>query len=1712
MRFLRKRFVSKFLAVLLILLIVESTVHSSITYALTTGPHQPEYTSYEEPGAKDMVNLLTGDFSFSLPILDVPGPEGGFSVPLTYNAGIGLEQEASWVGLGWTLNVGAITRNIIQYPDDANGEIQLVTMKDLVGVRGWTSNALGLGQMGWSNTQGHYGALSLLSIVNVSYDNSGSTVGVVGINFGKNAGFDPVQFALAAVTIASLGVGAAGVTAGKVAVRAAVSIAESAALSYVSGNQTPNAPTDGAWTYSKRTSSFLGIWEDYWIWLDQTRYEYMRGILNFDNASIVKSGRMIGYDLDIGSVNYNINGVTTPYSIFEKYGQNRGIASDIVYNTPPSSHYKDAVSPVMLGTDNYSVKAPGISGSIKPYRFDVRTVAMPREMDKYHAMLAIGGYPSYKVPFIYEGSAANNYYYHVGGATAVSEPKFYNGITTLNGNDADVYKNDALTYVFNDVILQNKVRNDVATTAKLPMANHVEWLSNNEIIANSQPNFMDLFSGTDRTQFRQLYSFGVVKSLQASSDDFTDGKIYLQSEEVTNFSVNQPLTVNVNAYDASYDWLANTGIVTSHSFSTTVTEVINAGITGSSYITVNTSTFSTLIAGKYCDISITLNIGSPKKPTAIGGYSITGVNGLTYHFALPTYDYLNYTRIQDSNNRTTKYSEIKRDEPFASTWLLTGITGSDFVDRNGNGAIDIGDWGYWVRFNYGKHSNDYQWRVPFSDFNSTGGSETMSTGYHEMYYLNSIETRSNVALFIKDNRHDNKGKNAGGITNSGSSLRLSEIALLTREAYQKLFLPIAQGGFGMPSDVGLANIGRYWLFSDFYSTSGTSHPAQGNFIIQNAIKRIKFNYTYDLCPNTLNSIAPNRGKLTLTSLSLIGRNETRLVPDHKFEYGSNQGYGIYNWDGWGMYNGNGNSSSLSHTASSSDVEGAAWSLTKITNPLGSTIEVAYERDTYGSISGQYKLADGLNYQSSSTNAYPYIYSIGTTNGSILPVTSAMASQFVIGDMVQISGFANSACAASPYSYSGTYTIQDVTSNSIRLGPNFRSMPDCPQGQGPRLVNITSESGYLNKVLKNAKGGNTRVASIKLKDNGVEYKTRYLYNGDGGFSSGVVAREPEYIKTQDFDFYKFPNYPFTPVMYARVTVLTGKLTTDSDYATKQVYEFETPNSNMMWDSGTSEPNYRLVRKRGPQSFPIIGVKYSESFVKKVNNQINDYTAKIGKLKSVKTFSYGSATPTSSTEMFYTSQIENTGVSFNSTLNNYQGIFSEGSLLIDRMAEFGGASSPNTLYEYNKITRSTTLKYPYELKKVVTTKDGLTTETENIAWDFITGLVVEKTQKSPLGVKTKSVTKLAYTVPAYAEMGSKAINPNNKNMLGHDAANYTYLLDATGNSVGLLGASVQTYKSNWDNYRFFNGTQYTDGVDGSPNVWRKHQNYVYKGSFSDLRTDGSLTFSPAKEFNFAAGATNSGWQKVGEATRFDHYSASLEGRDLNGIYSSSKKDIEGKVMVASASNAAYTEFAYSGAEDWSSSSTGTYLGGEVAKGNGTPVYKNTGNEVHTGNVALQLSSGKGFVFTTGILRNFKTYRASVWTNSAQGRLYFGVNGIETSSQAPQATKKISNWYLLEMEMRTDDIVNPVFEVGVKTADGSVVYFDDFRFQPTEAAVVANVYDPITEQLTHTLDNQNMFTKYEYNEKGQLVRTYQETFGYGVKLVSEKKVNYRRDFIDR
>ncbi len=62
-----------------------------------------------------------GDLNVSIPLMTVPGRGGlDFPLTLTYHAGIRPTDKASWVGLGWNLETGSISRTVNFFPDFQN--------------------------------------------------------------------------------------------------------------------------------------------------------------------------------------------------------------------------------------------------------------------------------------------------------------------------------------------------------------------------------------------------------------------------------------------------------------------------------------------------------------------------------------------------------------------------------------------------------------------------------------------------------------------------------------------------------------------------------------------------------------------------------------------------------------------------------------------------------------------------------------------------------------------------------------------------------------------------------------------------------------------------------------------------------------------------------------------------------------------------------------------------------------------------------------------------------------------------------------------------------------------------------------------------------------------------------------------------------------------------------------------------------------------------------------------------------------------------------------------------------------------------------------------------------------------------------------------------------------------------------------------------------
>lgn len=99
-------------------LCAEIVIPTVLSARMDIGRNQQEHGGSPNP-ASELVDPFTGQFRYSIPVVDLPGPNGsGYSMSLNYTSGVKPDDEASWVGLGWELSPGAINRQVRGVPDD----------------------------------------------------------------------------------------------------------------------------------------------------------------------------------------------------------------------------------------------------------------------------------------------------------------------------------------------------------------------------------------------------------------------------------------------------------------------------------------------------------------------------------------------------------------------------------------------------------------------------------------------------------------------------------------------------------------------------------------------------------------------------------------------------------------------------------------------------------------------------------------------------------------------------------------------------------------------------------------------------------------------------------------------------------------------------------------------------------------------------------------------------------------------------------------------------------------------------------------------------------------------------------------------------------------------------------------------------------------------------------------------------------------------------------------------------------------------------------------------------------------------------------------------------------------------------------------------------------------------------------------------------------
>lgn len=1675
----------------------------SINSLFAQGPNAPEAAAFEPVDATDMVNLLTGDFTYVLPLLNIPSPEGGYPLALSYHAGISMDQEASWVGLGWSLNPGAINRNVNGFPDDwKNGMIREFSY-DEGGSEYSTSVSIGVGIPGkysvgvglsWGSNRSFGGSISLsvgkvygsigTNGISAGYGFSDTVGAGVSVGFNGSVGAS-VNFGLGkhSNNSLSLGVGygpgglngSLGISQFSTDKNGTIIKGESSGvgISLSSSGVNVSARISGSGTSLSHSFNTTVSNSDYnenrsmsqfMIMTPWAYFSFGKNQVEWELTTIGDVGAQGAIHLfDRAKRLYSLNSVNKPSSSYDVVE----ISTQKSFEQSQEDYYAKNNNGILANLDNYSVASQGLSGSIQPISntnfnlkpFDVKYFFRPvREHALYVYSGAKGKDPIVNNPAHFEFNSFNGSYLKMlpYNLSYSGEEVTHNFASPpITPTNQFVYSDHGdLVYHYNSF---SEVNN------KMRRGRHVEYFTvadiNSGVAANN--GFLDVSNDFKRN----LSSLGYIPSSGGGQ-------------------LNQLMAERM------------------------------------------TETFE----------------------NGIGGYKITASDGKTYHYSLPVYQMELIRRmygILDNKDENQAHTDRMQINPYATHWLLTAITGPDYIKKDANRKFpDEGDYGYWVRFDYGKWSNGYIWKTPNGEYSENVDVfekvKQYSWGRKQIFYLDKIKTRTHTAIFSKKIRNDNKSEKmiyrnfthnkvpAMSFMNVDSHppLKLDKIILLKNDVANTL-----NKGMGMAlveqkrysyNLAGLYDIYGRWqvdqsLILDYKVNNSANIFDINDFkdidIDSKALKVIKFDHNYNLARNAPNS---GSGKLTLTNVNFGGKKGIYTIPGVKFDYVSNFNYNVNNINDFGYFKNN----------------PEAWSLNKITTPTGGVINIKYESDSYKRVAikngkvftsmlkfsflttpprggaaetapkeiirikievdTQDKRSAGLRLSDHFDQSKPFFMDMwysaiynhrgGGYDRSTVDIKKQDAiikvlnndQNYMIVEVLASSPFFRDVFQHSAEPISVLHGGGDYTGVKNLNLPRYDAAWESNQGERKYSMRHTLIG---NKLKPNTDSG-IRVKEIVVNDNeGNNYPTYYNYNIPGtDLSSGIIPYYPE------------PNYsinqqaPYVSLLPG--PVVSYQYVTESNNKIKRQYKFKvldelTETNNLISFGDLLQIECSEIDPTNSIKFKYLNIKNNLQSLGRIEETtvFNSKNEVINQIKN----EYGN-----NKDYFSLGQ---QGQSYNS---------------YKRIQD----NRDNTNKEYYVITSKVDI---YDkLENTITTKAGFTNTTYYDNHDFLTGQVIETRTISSDGTEFKTKVTPAYHIDIYTDnstgysMGSKVDNPTNKNMLTQTAATLTQIKDDAGDWK-TINADINTWNNDWT-YQNYDGSTSTPS-NADQKIWRKHQTFAWKG---EVDADGAYIGYTGDDDNFSwsdpNGQTNSNWIKTSEVSLYDHYSMPLESIDINGNKTSTKMGDDNSKVFAVA-NTGYNQMFYSGAEDLNTATN--YFSGGVALGDGdlsTPY----GVE-HTGSKAVRISSNqKTFVVEP---EKSDTYKVSVWAYNAPNiNVQYQDIKLQVGSQQinyePSEIVHASSWVLLSFYTE----INANEEIGIVNTGANLAVVDDFRVHPRNAGMTSYVYNS-WDELTHIISANGLATKYEYDEAGRLKKTYTEientsenSSSGGFKLSTEHRYNYK------
>ena len=977
MTHLRNSFLSKVTSVFLIYTLLFQIIFPLRAMALTGGPTAPNFGSFSQSGTSDMVNLTTGDFSYNLNLMQV----GDMPLNISYSGGTTNADDGGVLGINWSPSWGGVTKTMRGLSDDMNGE---PVRKKFYKKKNWTVRAefspdiepftielskdskSKLGKFSkWLNKN----AGAVKEIKNEKGEKTGeepaagAISATLGVAFNNYTGFELSASASPSVNLAAgngLG-GSAGISAG-MSSQTGASLTPNLNFSYQSkkAKNKDVAFTSGislGLPYNSRAGlqaftfgADVGLVNTNGTGrVDQIRHNrgsrsigspaaysfsspsYIPSFENSMNNMNASFGLKLGgtgfgvfadgfasgtFDMQwIPEDEYEGDGKPVPaYGLMYAHNANTGDCIMDFNREKDGSTINEEIKNIGLAqetADIFSVSAPGISGSFKIARSDLGIVR--------------------------DANAKSG-----GGGGGLSGFDLGPGNIVDNGLNIKANWANSESGGWNDS--NNGTRVNFGYKSSGPGFKRYEpfyFRQAGEFVVESDPSILTNLGGTKASKFTLQPGSGYSSSkISANLGSGNIGDVRRTKRERRNVYF-QALKAS-DAKHAALDKKLKFSERNSDGSLTSKTET---------RVQSNNKDFY----GKY-------------KSDHISEIKVIGKDGKTYYFGLPSYvtkhkevtyqtdkklnglsqcksGIIPYDQQLDKPKNATseKYYQSSELPPYTNAFMLTAVVSSDYVDKTGDGLDFTNDHGNGTKIKYFRHSKNYGWRTPYQGVNYNEGLNSKNTddkasyvyGEKELWYVDTIESRTSIAIFHYDEREDACGAlKEGGRDDNDKQLKLVKISLYAKPEYRK------------------------------------------NGINATPIKEAHFKYHYrgftaggtKKVPNNTGS-TPDKsgfvnegGKLMLEQVYFTyAKSKKGKVSPYIFNYDENSSvyYGEKNADAWGVFKEDLGSicefdgtipsnAENPHTNQSSitDTYASAYSLKSIETPSGGTIELTLKSDQY----------------------------------------------------------------------------------------------------------------------------------------------------------------------------------------------------------------------------------------------------------------------------------------------------------------------------------------------------------------------------------------------------------------------------------------------------------------------------------------------------------------------------------------------------------------------------------------------------------------------------------------------------------------------------------------------------------------------------------------------------------------------------------------------